>query len=279
VKNSADERIPKELFREDFTMETNQVLLTDLQDGVLTLTLNRPKVNAFNFKMIESAQAAFKEAGRDPQVRCVLLTGSGGVFSAGQDVSEFREAENTSYRRHLQRTYNPLVLSIRRLEKPVLAAISGAVSGAALGLTLACDLRIAADSARFVVGFLGIGLAPDSAVSLFLPALIGLGRAAEFAFSNAPINAEQALAWGLVNRVVPAGELADRAAGWSRQLVQGPIHAMGLAKRDFNQAVLPNLEQVLDYEAHIQEVAGQGFEHKEGVSAFLEKRAPQFITE
>jgi 2-(1,2-epoxy-1,2-dihydrophenyl)acetyl-CoA isomerase len=257
-------------------METNSVLLTDLQDGVLTLTLNRPKVNAFNSEMIESTQAAFKEAGRDPQVRCVLLTASGGVFSAGQDVSEFRQSENISYRRHLQRTYNPLVLAIRRLEKPVLAAINGAVSGAALGLALACDLRIAADTARFVVGFLGIGLAPDSAVSLFLPTLIGLGRAAEFAFSNTPINAEQALAWGLVNRVVPAGELADRATGWARQLSQGPIHAMGLAKRDFNQAVLSGLEQVLDYEAHIQEVAGQGYEHEEGVTAFLEKRAPQF---
>jgi 2-(1,2-epoxy-1,2-dihydrophenyl)acetyl-CoA isomerase len=276
VKIREDWRIPNSFNREDSNMDTNQVLRTDLQDGVLALTLNRPKVNAFNFELIESTQAAFKEAGRDPQVRCVLLTGSGGVFSAGQDVSEFRKAENISFRHHLQRTYNPLVLTIRRLEKPVLASINGAVSGAALGLTLACDLRIAADTARFVVGFLGIGLAPDSAVSLLLPTLIGLGRAAEFAFSNAPINAEQALAWGLVNRVVPAGELAGRAAEWARQLAQGPIHAMGLAKRDFNQAVLPNLEQVLDYEAHIQEVAGQGYEHKEGVSAFLEKRTPQF---
>ena len=260
-------------------METNAVLITELQDGVLSLTLNRPKVNAFNFELIEAAQAAIKQAERDPQVRCVLLTGSGGIFSAGQDVSEFRKAENVSFRHHLQRTYNPLVLSIRRLEKPVLAAINGAASGAALGLALACDLRIAADTARFVVGFLGIGLAPDSAVSLFLPALIGLGRAAEFAFTNAPINAQQALSWGLVNRVVPAGELPEKAAEWARQLAQGPVRAMGLAKRDFNRAVLGSLEGVLDYEAHIQEIAGQGYEHKEGVSAFLEKRPPQFNVE
>jgi len=207
----------------------------------------------------------------------VLLIGSGLVFSAGQDVAELCQAEKVSFRRHLQSTYNPLIVQIRRLEKPVLAAINGAVSGAALGIALACDLRIAADSARFVVGFLGIGLAPDSAVSLLLPALIGLGRAAEFAFSNTPITAGQALTWGLVNRLAPPAELQTQAIEWARQLAQGPVHAMGLAKRDFNRAVLGNLEAILDYEAHIQEIAGQRPEHLEGVSAFLEKRRPNYL--
>ncbi len=255
---------------------TDPVVLTELNGGVLTIALNRPKVNAFNFEMIEAAQAAFKQAERDPQVRCVLFTGRGTVFSAGQDVVEFRQAENLSYRYHLQHTYNPLVVQIRRLEKPVLAAINGAASGAALGLALACDLRIAADTARFVVGFLGIGLVPDSAVSLLLPALIGLGRASEYAFSNAPISAEQALQMGLVNRVVPAAELEAQAAMFAAALAAGPVGAMGLAKRAFNKAVLPNLEAVLDYEAHLQEIAGHRPEHQEGVSAFLEKRIPQF---
>jgi len=186
-------------------------LLSDLKDGVMTITLNRPKVNAFNFELIAAAQEAFKQAERSDQVRCVVFTGAGDTFSAGQDITVIEQqrenAGGPSYRRHLLHTYNPLVMQIRRLEKPVLAAVNGAASGAALGLVLACDLRIAADTARFVVGFGGIGLAPDSAVSLFLPALIGLGRAAEFAFSNAPISAEQALAWGLVNRVVPPEEL------------------------------------------------------------------------
>lgn len=257
-------------------MSTSEIVLTEVNQGVLKITLNRPKVNAFNFELIAAVQAAFKQAERDAQVRCVLLTGSGSVFSAGQDVVEFRQAGEVAYRYHLQRTYNPLILQIRRLEKPVMAAINGAVSGAALGIALACDLRIAADHARFVVGFGGIGLAPDSAVSLLLPTLIGLGRASEFTFSNLPISAEQALAWGLVNRVVPAAELSAQAAEWARLLALGPVHAMGLAKRDFNRAVLSNLEQVLDYEAHIQEVAGQRAEHKEGVSAFLEKRMPDF---
>lgn len=259
-------------------MSDPEVVLTELQAGVLTITLNRPKVNAFSFDMIRATQNAFKLAERDPQVRSVVLTGRGNAFSAGQDVSEFRQAgEAVSFRQHLQRTYNPLIIQIRRLEKPVLAAINGAVSGAALGIALACDLRIAADTSRFVVGFLGIGLAPDSAVSLLLPALIGLGRAAEFAFTNTPISAEQALAWGLVNRVAPAVQLAEHAGEWGRQLSRGPIHAMGLTKRAFNKAVLANLEQVLDYEAHIQEIAGQGVEHQEGVTAFLEKRIPSFL--
>lgn len=258
-------------------MDETHLLLTDFKEGVLTLTLNRPKVNAFNFELIAALQSAFKQAEREDQVRCVVLTGAGEVFSAGQDVTAFQQEEPVSFRRHLLRTYNPLILQIRRLEKPVLAAINGAVSGAALGIALACDLRLASERARFVVGFGGIGLAPDSAVSLLLPALIGLGRAAEFTFTNASISAEQALAWGLVNRVTPTAEFQAEAAAWATRLAQGPIRAMGLAKRAFNKAVLGNLEEVLDYEAHLQEIAGQGAEHKEGVRAFLEKRPPRYI--
>lgn len=258
-------------------MSQANILLIEFRDGVLRLTLNRPKVNAFNFELIAALQAGFKQAERDPQVRCVLLSGSGNTFSAGQDLKEFRPGE-VSIREHLIRTYNTLVLQIRGLEKPVLAAINGPVSGAGLGVALACDLRLAADTARFVVGFSGIGLAPDSAVSLLLPAMIGLGRAEEFTFSNAPISAEQALAWGLVNRVAPASELAGQATALAAALALGPIHTMGLAKRAFNKAILGNLEQVLDYEAYIQDIAGQGAEHKEGVAAFLEKRLPDFVS-
>jgi 2-(1,2-epoxy-1,2-dihydrophenyl)acetyl-CoA isomerase len=256
-------------------MSQADILLTEIKADVLSLTLNRSKVNALNTELISALQSGFRQAERDPRVRCVLLSGRGNTFSAGQDLKEFRPGE-ASIREHLLRTYNTLVLQIRRLEKPVLAAINGSVSGAALGIVLACDLRLAADTARFVVGFGGIGLAPDSAVSLLLPALIGLGRATELTFSNAPIDAEQALAWGMVNRVAPASELADQAAALAAALASGPIHSMGLAKRAFNKAVLWNLEQVLDYEAYLQEIAGQGAEHKEGARAFLEKRLPNF---
>jgi 2-(1,2-epoxy-1,2-dihydrophenyl)acetyl-CoA isomerase len=173
-------------------------------------------------------------------------------------------------------TYNPLILQVRHLELPVIAAIQGTVAGAALGLALACDLRVASEDARFVVGFLGIGLAPDSAVSLLLPALIGLGRATEATFTNQSISAQQALSWGMVNRVVPASHLQDSAIQMGKAIISGPVHAMSLAKRDFNKAVLPQLEQILDYEAHIQEIAHLGAEHKEGVNAFVEKRPPRW---
>jgi 2-(1,2-epoxy-1,2-dihydrophenyl)acetyl-CoA isomerase len=258
-------------------MANTEILLTHFENSVFTITLNRPKVNAFNFELIAALQTAFKQAERNDQARCVVLSGGGDNFSAGQDVTVFLGAEDISYREHLQRTYNPLIVQIRRLEKPVLAAVNGAVSGAALGIALACDLRIASDRARFVVGFGGIGLVPDSAVSLLLPALIGLGRATEFTFSNAPISAEQALAWGLVNRVVPVEQLNAQTTMIAQMLAQGPVRAMGLSKRAFNKAMLGNLEQVLDYEGYLQDIAGKRPEHQEGVRAFLEKRPAKFF--
>ncbi|MFQ5615831.1 MAG: enoyl-CoA hydratase/isomerase family protein [Anaerolineales bacterium] len=253
------------------------MILTNLNDGVLTVALNRPKVNAFNQEMTKALRDALKRAGRNDSARVIVLTGTGRLFSAGQDLSEFGEGGRVPLREHLQKTYNPLIIQMRKLEKPIIGAINGTVAGAALGIALACDLRVAADSARFVVGFLGIGLAPDSAVSLLLPHLIGLARAAEFTFSNQPISAQQALAWGMVNRVVPADELPDAAAAWAARLAKGPIRAMGLAKRNFNKAIIPHLTEVLDYEAHIQEIAGQGGEHQEGLAAFREKREARYV--
>ncbi|MBN2500407.1 MAG: enoyl-CoA hydratase/isomerase family protein, partial [Anaerolineales bacterium] len=173
---------------------SDPVVLTQLKDNVFTITLNRPdKANAFNTEMLIGLQAAFKQAAREPEARCVVLTGQGKLFSAGQDINELQAADPVSFRDHLRRTYNQIILQIRQLEKPVLAAINGTVAGAALGIVLACDLRIATEGTRFVVGFLGIGLVPDSAVSLLLPQMIGLGRATEAAFSNQPISAQHAL--------------------------------------------------------------------------------------
>ena len=253
------------------------ILLTDLNEGVFAITLNRPKVNAFNDDLIEATKAAIKQAKKDKAVRCVLLNANGKLFSAGQDLTDFSDGERVSFRKHLLSTYNPLILQMRRLEKPIIAAVNGAVAGAALGIVLACDLRIASEKARFVVGFGGIGLAPDSAVSLMLPKIIGLGRAAEAIFFNQPVTAKQALDWGLVNRLVPADELEAASKEWAGKLAQGPVNAIGFSKRALNKAILPNLEALLDYEAHIQEIAGTGPDHSEGLSAFLEKRKPDYI--
>ena len=254
----------------------DDLILRELNDGVLALTLNRSKANALDSTMVAQLQNLLKDAAREDAVRCVLLKANGKLFSAGQDVTEFGGGEHISFRKHLQKNYNPLILQMRRLEKPILAAIQGATAGAALGLVLACDLRIGSPEARFVVGFGGIGLALDSGVSLVLPAIIGLGRAAQATFFNEPINAQPALEWGLLNALLPAQELEAKAWDWASRLANGPVSAMGLAKRDFNKAMLPNLEEVLDYEAHNQEIAGQGADHKEGLAAFLEKREAKY---
>jgi 2-(1,2-epoxy-1,2-dihydrophenyl)acetyl-CoA isomerase len=253
-----------------------ETVYSELKNNIFTITLDRPKANAFNLEMVKALRRAFDNAAHEPLARVVLLKGAGDTFSGGQDIYEMLQAEGISYRKHMLETYNPLVIQIRNLNLPVLAEINGTAAGAALGIVLACDLRIASDDARFVVGFLGLGLAPDTAVSLFLPALIGLGRATEVAFTNEPITAQQALSWGLVNRVVPVDSLQASADAMAASLALGPIHAMGLTKRDFNKAIYPHLEQVLDYEAHIQEIARLGVEHKEGVSAFVEKRIPNW---
>jgi len=257
---------------------TSTPLSASLQAGTLTLTLNRPeRANAFNAELIAELQKALREAAKNPEVRVIVLTGAGRVFSAGQDIEEMRAGgESLSYLEHLRKTYNPLVLQIRQIEKPVIAAVNGPCAGASLGIALACDLRIASETANFVVGFNGIALMPDSGVSLLLPALIGLGRASEFTFSNAPISASQALEWGLVNRVVTAEAISTETAKVAAKLAQGPLGAYGLTKRAFNRAILPNLEEVLEYEGQLQEVASRNPEHKEGVAAFLEKRTPIF---
>jgi 2-(1,2-epoxy-1,2-dihydrophenyl)acetyl-CoA isomerase len=255
----------------------SEMILRELKDGVLILTLNRPKANAFDTPMVAELQNALKDAKKDASIRCILLKASGKLFSAGQDVTEFGGDGHVSFRKHLQKNYNPLILQMRQLEKPILCAIQGAAAGASLGIVLACDLRIGTTDARFVVGFGGIGLAPDSAVSLMLPAIIGLGRAAQAAFFNEPIGAEQALAWGLLNVIVPAEQLDDFALVWAKKLAAGPVGAMGLTKRDFNRAIIPQLEEILDYEAHNQEIAGLGSDHKEGLAAFVEKRAPDYV--
>jgi len=248
------------------------MLLSSTQTGSIILTLNRPEcANSFNLEMVNELRSALVNAEKDTQVRCVVLTGAGDVFSAGQDISEMKQGDLISYREHLDKTYNPLVLQIRGMGKPVIAAVNGPCAGAAFGVALACDLRIAKSSAYFVVGFGGIALAPDSGVSLLLPVYIGLGRAQEYFYSNKSITAEQALAWGMVNQMGDADfqELVMQVAG---RLAAGPTGAFALGKKAFNHAILPNLEETLKHEGILQEEAGKSAEHREGVAAFLEKR-------
>ena len=252
-------------------------LLSSAESGVLTLSLNRPeRANAFNFEMTTALQTALTDAEKDSQVRCVVLTGNGKVFSAGQDITEMKQnAGDVSYAGHLEKTYNPLILQIREMGKPVIAAVNGACAGAAFGIALACDLRIAHTSAYFVVGFSGIALAPDSGVSLLLPKLIGLGRAQEYFYTNKPIPSQLAFNWGIVNRLGGFNyqRVVDQMVS---DLAQGPREAFALGKKAFNQAVLPNLAEVLRGEGILQEKAGRSTEHQVAVKAFFEKRRPNF---
>lgn len=257
-------------------MPETDLVLSEQKSGVLRITLNHPKANAFTEEIVFTIQRLFRQAKNDEKVRCVLLAGSGNIFSAGHDLEEVFRLRNESFRNHLLQSFNPLILQIRRLEKPVIAAINGPVAGAAFGVALACDLRIASEGAQFFVGFLGIGLSFDSGVSLFLPQLIGLARATEFAFTNRPISAQQALDWGLINRLVPQATFKRMTEEWAQEIANGPVRSFGLAKRAINNAQFPNLESVLDYEAYLQDIAKQGAEFKEGLQAFLEKRQPKF---
>jgi 2-(1,2-epoxy-1,2-dihydrophenyl)acetyl-CoA isomerase len=248
---------------------------TNRDGAVLTITLNRPDVlNAFNAAMHGALAAALEEAA-DASVRAVVLTGAGRGFCVGQDLTEFREAPGDIGDR-LRGNYHPNVLAIRRLEKPVLAAINGAAAGAGLSVACACDVRIAADAASFVPAFINIGLIPDSGGTYFIAHLLGYARAFEWMASGRKLTAEEAHAWGLVSEVVESHVLASRAAEWAAEWAAKPTRGVGMTKRLFSQALENTLEQQLELEAELQTAATQTADFREGVDAFLEKRDPKF---
>jgi 2-(1,2-epoxy-1,2-dihydrophenyl)acetyl-CoA isomerase len=243
--------------------------------AVLTITLNRPDVlNAFNQAMHEQFAGALAEAA-DPSVRAVVVTGAGRGFCVGQDVSEFpRDPELVG--ELLRRHYNPNLLALRSLEKPVVAAVNGVAAGAGLALAMACDIRIAADSASLVPAFIGIGLVPDSGLSYTLPRLIGADAALAWLISGDKLSASDARDRGLVSAVVGADALAGEAASLAADLASRPTRAIALTKRLIEHANGATLEQQLEREASEQTAAASGEDFGEGVAAFLEKRAPRF---
>ena len=246
------------------------------RDGaVLTITLNRPDVlNAFNAAMHQALSAALKEAEAD-EVRAVAITGAGRGFCVGQDLTEFREAPGDIGQR-LRGNYHPNILALRRLEKPVLAAVNGPAAGAGLSLACACDLRLAAASATFVPAFINIGLVPDSGGTYFVRRLLGTARAFEWMTSGRRLSATEALEWGLVSEVVEDEKLAERAEERAAELAAMPTRGVGLTKRLFDNAENATLEEQLELEAQLQTAATQTADFREGVDAFLEKREPRF---
>ena len=259
----------------------SETILYSLQDGVARLTLNRPdKLNAFTDPMLAALEAALKSAERDPEARCLVITGAGRGFSAGQDLAavQARDSEGgMSFREHLERTYNRVIARIRSIEKPVIAAVNGVAAGAGASLALACDLRLCAEEASFIQSFVGVGLVPDSGSTFFLPRMVGYPRAFELAVTAERLSAADALALGMVNRVLPRTELDAAVAAYAGRLALAPTKAIGLTKRAMNRSMTGSLDEALAYEAQLQEIAGRSADHAEGVAAFLEKRPPSFI--
>jgi 2-(1,2-epoxy-1,2-dihydrophenyl)acetyl-CoA isomerase len=250
-------------------------VLTARDGAVLTITLNRPEVfNAFNAALHARLREALEEAA-PPEVRAVVLTGAGRGFCSGQDLKEFQEAPG-SIRERLEQTYHPNIRLIRTLEKPVIAAVNGPCAGAGLSLAAACDIRIAADAATFVPGFVGIGLIPDSGGSWLVHRLLGYARAFEWMTSNRRLTAAEAHAWGIVSEVVEADALPARAAELAGFYAALPTRAIGMTKRLFEHAYDATLEQQLSLEAELQQAATGTSDFAEGVQAFLEKRPPRF---
>jgi 2-(1,2-epoxy-1,2-dihydrophenyl)acetyl-CoA isomerase len=203
-----------------------------------------------------------------------VITGAGRAFCAGQDLTEFGETGDIGA--SLRETYHPNILAIRALEKPVIAAVNGACAGAGLSLACACDIRIAADSAAFVPGFIGIGLIPDAGGTYFIHRLLGASRAFEWMSSNRRLTAAEAHAWGLVSEVVEADALPLRAAELGSTYAELPTRGIGMTKRLFDHADTATLEEQLEMESQLQAAAAQSEDFREGVNAFLAKRPPKF---
>jgi len=259
----------------------DQTIVMENNGAVTTIRLNRvDALNAFDRELAMGLDAALRTAERDPAIRAVVLTGNGRAFSAGQDVRELaRETKEHGPKAvgdQLRERFNPIVMRIRSMEKPVIASINGVITGAGLGFALAADYRLASESATFVLAPLGVGFIPGVGTTMLLPAIIGLGRASQLALLGERITAHQALEFGIVSQVISDHELATATADMAERFATLPTRAIGLMKRAFNRAMLPDLAGQLNYEASLQEIAAATNDHKEGLSAILDKRKPIF---
>ncbi len=249
-------------------------------DGVASIALNRPeRLNSFNTRMHEELRTALDRIEAGPTIRAVLLTGRGRGFCAGQDLSDraVRPGEQTpDLGASLEDNYNPLVRRLRALPMPVICAVNGVAAGAGANVALACDIVIAARSAKFIEPFCKLGLVPDSGGTWMLPRLLGRARATALAMLGETVSAEQAAAWGLIWQVVDDEALASTAAELAAQLAKQPTYGFGLLKRALDASATNTLDRQLDLERDLQRLAGRSEDYREGVAAFLDKRTPQF---
>jgi 2-(1,2-epoxy-1,2-dihydrophenyl)acetyl-CoA isomerase len=257
-----------------------QHILYETGQGVATITLNRPDVlNSFNRAMAAELRQALAQAGADPEVRALLLTGAGRAFCAGQDLAEAmpKEGPAPDLGDIVARGYNPIVRLIRQLDKPVVCAVNGVAAGAGANLAFACDFVLASSTAAFIQSFSKIGLVPDTGGTFFLPRLIGMARATALMMLADKVTAADAVAMGLILRAVDAPKLLEEATALARQLATQPTRGLGLIKRALNASATNGLDEQLALEAQLQAEAGSTADYREGVKAFLEKRPPVFI--
>jgi 2-(1,2-epoxy-1,2-dihydrophenyl)acetyl-CoA isomerase len=251
------------------------------EDAVAEITLNRPeRLNAWTDQFGSELRQAILEDAADPSVRAVLITGAGRGFSSGADVKEMLEQgareERPDVTHLLRERYHPIIKGIRELPKPVVAAVNGPAVGIGCSLALACDLIWAAETAIFGLAFVNIGLVPDGGSTFLVPVAAGKARALEMALLGDPVSAEQALDWGLINRVVPDGKLMDETRTLAGRLAKGPTRSYANSKRALNNSLMKIMDEQLDLEAEIQGEMATSADFLEGVAAFVEKREPSF---
>jgi len=252
-------------------------LRVEVDGPIATLTLDRPAaLNALTVPVKIALRETLEALAGDRDVRALVLTGAGRAFCAGQDLAERDEPDAAPLEVEVRERYNPIVRAIRSMGQPVIAAVNGVAAGAGASLAFACDLRIAAEEARFVLAFGRIGLVPDSGATWFLPRLVGPAKAAELALVGDPVDAAEALRLGLVSRVVPGDRLMTEARALAGRLADGAPLALALTKEALWRSATIGLDEALEGEAKLQGIAGASSDHAEGLAAFREKRSPRF---
>ena len=254
-----------------------QFLKYETTNGVARITLNRPEVyNALNDGITYEFQDALKFATKDVGVRVIELTGAGKAFCSGQDLKAASTQEKRSFFDSLHKRYNPIIRFMREMPKPIVCKLNGVAAGAGCSLALASDIIVASEDAVMTEVFINIGLVPDSGSSYFLPRLTGMAKAFELCSMGTKIKAGEALALGLINKVVPANQLDEAVKIYTDYFANAPTKSIGLIKKMLNKSATSTLNEMLDYEAYCQQIAGTSEDHKEGVQAFLEKRKASF---
>lgn len=254
-----------------------QYIKFDVANGIATVTLNRPEVyNALNDGITYELQDALKKVAKDDSIRVMVLTGAGKAFCSGQDLKAASGQEKRSFLDSLHKRYNPIISAMKGLPKPIICRLNGVAAGAGCSLALACDMIVASEEATLIEVFINIGLVPDSGSSYFLPRLVGKAKAFELCSMGNKVKASEALQLGLVNRVAPADQLDATIKEYTDYFSQAPTKSIGLIKRMLDKSATSTLNEMLEYEAYCQEIAGTSNDYKEGVTAFLEKRKPVF---